>query len=480
MKPISISLSIRLSVIVLTVFYSLLVEAQSSTDLKEKISWTNIAPLFKTRYLERSPDRNAEEAARLRELIGGGFRLDPTFSAEYSLTKEDSDDTLKTKSYSISQKTPWGTGLEAHQAETTSSIQSSSTPSTTTTIYKTKQGITLSQELLKGGPIFGGGPGDLATTQKELEDLAAFTNYQESFFQALKAFINVEKAKKAVAASEEALKRTSSYNAAIKSLVDSGYKAKADLLVSEASEVRARLNAELTKKSLHDALLVLNNVFFQEAQEPNLDIIPAPIPESLRKNLSILNLPEEPPALKKAQLELKFAEVSKKNAIRKSFPELNIAWTLDQIRAKRTSDATPSGDPEKYNETTISANFSMPLVSSFMQDETKIAEIARLKAESGLIATLRVTKDSRLKLKQDIASAEQSLKAAEELYSLSNQAFDLEQQKYRDGKSTVYNLRSAQEDMDASDLEVIAARANLLIAQFTLARDAGVLQKVFQ
>ncbi len=440
------------------------------------VGWENVGQLFRQRYEDRSPDRHASEAAALRETVGGAFRFDPVLEDSYSRSRDGTTD-YKTTSVKVSQGSPWGTSFDVHRSETQQLSHSNQVlPDGTadSSVAGPRQGITVRQQLLRDGPYAGLVPGDLAAAKRQLDELDHSLSYDAALHKTISAFLAAQKSSRYSQAANASLARATAQNAAVLSLVKSGYKAKADQLISGASEVRARLRLEGAKRSFENAVRDLQVDLYQTDGDAPLVVSQEPVPQQTLHSLEALTWPVEPPSLARERVNHELAALNIRLAARKDLPALAVEGTVDRLKNGG------SNAPDHTIEKSLVVTLSVPLISGITRDDLHLARFDASSADAKYAATASRLATEHQTLGQKIGLAIISLKAAQDLLDLAQQSEQLEMQKYKDGKSTIMDLRRAQEDDDSGELAVIDATSDLIQARLDFSLSSGLVRQVFR
>jgi outer membrane protein TolC len=440
------------------------------------VSWSSLPALFRQRFAQRAPERGDLETAALNQQIGGGFHLDPVVAADYQRSRADDGTGTKRLTTSVTQSSPYGTSLSVSRTET--SGDTTADPTVAAVLPSKTTSVTLSQKLLKNGPFKGPAEGRAADVARALAELKAAERFDELLLAAQTAFVSVEEADLVLTAAKRAQAIALEQSKAVEDLVSSGYKPKADLLVSDQATVRAELQVMTATQKAEQARRDLAKALFQEPGDEPLAVTAQDGDDAVEKRLAPLKAvawDAAPPKLREAQLNLEAARLAEDIARRDDWPSLAVSAT-----ASRASAETGPGFPNRrYDDRTYGMQLNVPLVGAIRRDHAALAGLARQKAEGDAATAARTLDDAHRALDEKKALAERQLATAEKLAELAAKTLTIEQQKYADGKSTIAEVRRLQEESDAAAQSVLNARKNLLLQYLEFARTVGALGRLY-
>lgn len=438
------------------------------------VSWTTLPQLFRQRYLERAPERLDPNAAAITERLGG-FRFDPVVAAQWQRTRSDDGTGVQNLTTSITQGSPYGTELSVSHSQVKGDAPIK--PNDATKIPGNTS-LTLSQKLLKGGPLQGPAEGDAAALARELADLKTLQRFDELLMAAFTAFAGVEEADQVLTAARRAQAIAIEQSKSVADLVASGYKPKADLLISDQATLRAELQVIQATQRADQAHRALALSLFQEPSDEPLAAVVQAGDDSLEKRLEPLKgvrWNDDAPKLKEARLNLEAARLKERIARRDDWPSVDVSASIG-----RSTTRDDAGGPNKTTlDRSVGVSISIPLVSSIRRDNATLASMQTAKASSDAARIARELDDAHRALDEKKILAASELATAEKLAQLAAQALTIEQEKYGDGKSTIAEVRRVQEESDAAAQNVLKARKNLLVQYLEDARSAGVLGRLF-
>jgi outer membrane protein TolC len=445
---------------------SLAASPRAAADGALAVGWRSVAGLFRQRYAERAGGRIAPELARLQERLAAGTRLDPVVASQLSRDVDSKDTHLDT---SLTQGSPFGTELKL--SESRSDLETIMPAGDQQRVQSVTTGVTLTQQLLKGGPYQGLSADRAAALQGALDDDKAATDLDEGLYKAVTALLEAQQATGELDAARHALASAESQHAAVSELVRSGFKAKADLLVSEAAVLRSRLTVDLDAQRTDNALRDLGTALLQRSGDPPLALSPEMASDAELRSLETLAWPAEPRTVRTARLAAELAQVRAGLAARDDLPTLGVSVGVTKTRRD-------VGLPSPTVDRVIGLSFSMPLVSGIRRDAAQQAALRAAAADSDFAQNRSDVLVSRADLEAQAGVARTTLEVAGKLLDLDRRTLEIEQQKYADGKSTILDLRRVQEEVDQQTLAVIAARKQAVVSRLALARAAGRLAEV--
>lgn len=435
----------------------------------ETVAWDNLAALFRERYATRAPERVDASIAELEERVGPGFKLDPVVRA--SLERVDGEKRLAT---SVTQGSPYGTELSVRR----SSSESGSSV-----------GLAISQKLLKGGP-FAGFPEDLTfELSYELAMSKIKRREDELLREAFAALAAAEAAAESLDAAKRSLTNAEDQNRAVKELVQSGYKPKADLIVAEQAQLRARQNVGDATADVAETRRKLALALFDAPESAAFALAPTLPLEAGRAVLSerlaplaAVTWPAKTPRLREAEIEAELARTRATIASRDELPDLALSYGVERGQRDLGSKALPLGASGygDYEQKTIGLAFSMPLVSGIRRDQAQLAGTQKTRAEAILAQTARETTASKMTLEDKKQLGLGALAAAERLAELATLSLGIEKQKYADGKATIADVRRVQEEEGTAVRTLLAARRDALLAHLDWALATGALGKTLK
>lgn len=432
--------------------------AQTPAPQKIVIGWNNIVQMFENRFLERSPDRNASTAAVLTSRLSG-FRLNPTVQTRIEKDSNSFDDsTNRVLNTSVTQDSPWGSSV---------SWQRGIEPNQT-------MGVSVKQDLLKGGPIYGWSEGKAATLRLEADEIAAQMVHDDAMFSVLTSLADAQSAAIALETSRKSYDRAAKQNKAVERLVHDGYKAKADLLISNADEIRAGLARDEAEDANAKALQALGQKIWQREGDPSFSVNLDPISDSVLQRLAKTSWPVSPPKAAKARADAAADEQKANQAWRDNLPQLS----LDGTMTKKLED-TGLNDNGTFTKS-VGLTLSMPLVSSITREDYRLARFAAIRSHELAESETRAALDRGQELSRKMTTARRSYEAAQQILRLVTRSLEIQQQQYSDGKITIAELSRSQADVETAENGLIQARNNLLISHLEKAKEAGELSKVLK
>ena len=457
---------------------ALAIASGSAAAAAEKIDWDNLPAIFQRRYEERAPDRfHSEEAGRSRSLQG--FRIDPVVTSTWTRTTGTRADglggTTKSTEYDVlsrlSQTSPYGTELAVTHDQVRDDVSDHHLSVGTSTIGSTI-GAEISQKLLKGGPFFGSTTDDAADLNYQLAILNSRTRFEDLLFEALSALAGVEEADLSLAAARRAEATALDQAKAVEGLVQSGYKPKADLLVSEQATILATQGVRDAEGRATVAHRRLDMALFQTEGDESLAVTPddeTKSDEILAARLAPLKAvdwSQEAPKVQSARLAAEAARLAAKEARREDLPDLAVHLAVNK--------PSTGGDLER----TVGVSISVPLRSAITRDASTLAGLKSFEADSELARVTREFSNDKQTYEEKKNLAERTYVASKRLQELAQKTLIIEQQKYADGKSTIADVRRVQEDLDGAAQNLLRARTALLIAYLNAAKAVGRLALV--
>jgi outer membrane protein TolC len=430
------------------------------------LAWNDLGPLLRQRYAERAPTAHDAERADLQASVADPLRFDPVLGSTLSRDLDDHDARLGT---TLTQGTPFGTevtlGHSRRDLHTPDNVIT-----TTTDLSGSTTSIGVKQQLLKGGPLHGLASSRSARTGRDKGLLEARVKLGEALYTAGEAYLGALEGLGQLDATRSGLKSAEEQHASVTELVRTGFKAKADLLVSEAAVLRARLSVQTAEKELASRLHTLELALYQRAEDPTLELTEREVPDAAIEQLGKAPWPDEPPSAELTRLAAEAAAADAEVAWRDDLPELSVGYEVAR-------DRLDSGE-SRAAQRTVSVALSMPLRSSITRDK---AAIARLQAdaakssdqqEHAAAVRQKTDLDARRKL------ADESLATAGRLHEMAERTMEIQRQQYADGKLSIIELRRVQDDLDAAALTLLAARREAVLARLAFAKAAGALPEV--
>lgn len=437
------------------------------------VSWTTLPGLFRQRFKERAPERFDAEAAAIGERLGGGFHLDPVIASSLEKTRAGDGRNSQTLTASVTQGSPYGTELSVRHSE----VKGEAVDGAERFVPARTNTLTLSQKLLKNGPLMGSVEGDAAATARALADLKVASRIDELLLAAFTAYASVEEAGQVVAAARRAQAIALEQSKAVEELVKSGYKPKADLLVSTQATVRAELQVAQASQRADQAHRTLDVALFQEPADEPLAVTVQEGDDTIERRLRPLKgvaWSGEPPKLMEARLNVEAARLKEKAARRDDWPSLAVSASIERVSAN-----LGAGFDKPLDGRTLGVTLSVPLVAAIRRDNSALAGLQLTKAEAEAARAARELADSRKALEEKKALSERALSTTEKLEGLAARTLTIEQQKYADGKSTIAEVRRLQEESDSAAQSVFSARKNLLLNYLEYAHAAGLLGRIY-
>lgn len=440
-----------------------------------EVSWTTLPKLFRQRFAERAPERFDPEAAAVGEKLGGGFKFDPVLAAGIERFRGTDGRSGQRLTTSVTQGSPYGTEVSvsrgAARGEHSVDVATVALPTTTT-------GLKVTQNLLKNGPLAGAAEGDAAAVTKAAALVKAGQRFDELLLLAFTAFASVEEAEQVLAAAQRAQKIALEQGKAVADLVTSGYKPKADLLVSEQATVRAEMQVAQATQRAEAARRTLALALFQEPGDEPLGASVQNGEDTLAARIAPLKevtWSDQAPKIQAARLDLEAARIKERIARRDDWPTLAVSAGIERSQV----DFGGGAGTKSYDERRFGATLSVPLTSAIRRDNSTLAGLATAKAAGDVAKAEREVGDQHQTLDEGKALTERYLATAERLRDLAERTLAIEQQKYADGKSTIAEVRRVQEESDRAAQDVFTARKNVLLAYLEYARTVGALGRIY-
>lgn len=429
--------------------------------LPDVVSWTNIGLLFHERFTAEAPGRVDMPLAELRRSRETQLRLDPKLDAR--LTRQSTDPATVSQTYGVSQGSPFGTELGV-------SLSRGRAPAPTGggSSERETQTVQLKQQLLKDGPWHGLAADEAAALRQDAALLKARMSFDDALLEALKALATAQQTAESLEAGEKAVERAEAQHKSVQELVDSGYRAKADLLVSEASLIRSQVNLEDARQRAETARRRLMITLFLPPESATPRIDRARPPAAWLARLEALPWPSLTPASRLASLEADLAAVAADLASRDDLPALSVAFGLSKTRDSLTGNAAEL-------TRTVEVGLTAPLVSSIRREGAGIAALEATRAVAARSEADRAAAARFAEASSERRLADQRLAAAEKLFALATRTLAIEQEKYSDGKATIAEVRRVQEDVDRAQLTLIEASRDHLLSRVEWARATGKL-----
>lgn len=433
------------------------------------IGWNNITAVFAERYATAAAGGYDQALAERQLSRESTLKLDPTLTVRGSReslaarSETQSETQSETRTIGLSQGSPFGTELGVSiSRQRAPNLQTGQAQSTEA------HSLQLKQNLLKNGPWYGLASDTSAELRHTLRLVRADLALEQALLQAFDALASSQLAEQTLAARHKALERAKAQHESVQQLVASGYRAKADLLISEASLLRTQLNHSEAVRNAEVARRKLLTSLFLAPDSPGLQIADdSPSPEWLRR-LEGLAWPTPPPQARVAQLESDLAYLQAGLARRDDLPELSVSLNFTKTRPLEETDSTRL-------QRTLEVALTAPLLGSIRRDSAQIASLEAEQASAKRQAAEREAATLQSDLSAKLQMTEERLKTAELLFKLASQTLNIEQEKYADGKSTIAEVRRVQEDVENAQLALIAAGKDRLMARVAWAQATGKL-----
>jgi outer membrane protein TolC len=293
-------------------------------------------------------------------------------------------------------------------------------------------------------------------------------SYDDALLEALKALATAQQTAESLEASEKAVQRAEAQHKSVQELVDSGYRAKADLLVSEASLIHSQVNLEDARERAETARRKLMITLFLPPESATPRIDRAGPPKAWLARLEALPWPSVIPASHLAALEAELAAVGADLASRDDLPALSVAVGLSKTRDSLAGNAAEL-------TRTVEVGLTAPIVTNIRREGARIAALEATRAAAARSEADRAAAARFAEAASERRLADQRLAAAEKLFALATRTLAIEQEKYSDGKSTIAEVRRVQEDVDRAQLTLIEASRDLLLSRVEWARATGKL-----
>lgn len=446
----------------------------AESPAEQEVGWNNLASLFAARWAALAPERHDLELAALSHDLRQGLRFDPKLDISHRRGLEPI--ASQEQNLTLSQSTPWGTTLSASTATSRSKAAPSSAtdPAATANSESRSQSLSVAQELLRGGPWHGLAQDRAAQLQREQAELAAEDAQAEALLAAYKALAEAEESQGRLAASQAAHARAEQQHRAVSELVRSGYRAKADLLVSEAALIRARDQQQKSEAQALASLRRLGSALFFEPKTKLL-LSKAEPDQTWIEQLRSVPAARETTAEALARLNYLAQQAEAERAARDELPSLNLKYSLSRTETEPTGAAAASG---RNWQRSVELGFSAPLVSAIRRPAASSARLAASKAE----ALWLKAKNARAEQLEDARRLNELARlawaSARSLADLAMRSLSIEQQKYADGKASIADVRRVQDEVDQAQLAAIAARREWLVTSLTWARLCGQLPRL--
>ena len=445
-----------------------------------RLETKSLYELFTTQYEKSAPGRWDTPRNDVIYQQSRGLKFDPQLQG--STTRQADGDPLGdvgTRSYdaSISQSTPWGTTLSGFYNENSTTLAPAAPGEPTIKSPASKAtGVRVSQQLLKDGPYGGMLTDDLASLEREINRVEAQLKKDDALFQLINSFLSFDLAHKSVAQSQAALDSAVKQSAIVHELVAGGYKPRADILVSDGVELRARqdLSAAIEgEKAAMDELK--GRLFWSEAEGP-LEVGDTRIAGPLVERLDRLVKEPSPqtPQLFLAQSRRKRAELNSTKARRDNLPSLSVEYT-----ARKNLSATNEQAKEGSVSNSVTLSLAMPIGTMIGPNSATLARIDVQSTGDELIIQREEDARTNARLLREVTLKESGYAAELKLNEFSLKSLEIERQKYTDGKSSISDLKRYQDEQDMAARRLDEAAKALSLAKFNLARQRGQLTKVF-
>lgn len=425
------------------------------------IGWHNLATTFSEGYQKIAAKRLSADLAKAIYVRDSKFRLNPILNGRWSQNSASSK--LSGRSFGISQDLPFGSSLgwKSTQSDTQN-------PESGVRTRQEVQSLELKQQILKGGPWQGLAEDRAAALQRDIELLQAKIDFDAALTRALNGLADTQQAQATLSAREKALERAQAQHQSVRDLVQSGYRAKADLLVTEASLIRTQVNRDEAQRRLAETIRQLSLALFFDANAAQPKISEEPAPRSWSTRLADLSWPELPPADLLASQRAQLAKTQAHAAQRVDLPELSIALQWNKTRDRTNNSTTAS-------ERLVEIAVQTPIISNLRQENSTVARLNALQAQSALTESQRNSLALKAQTQDRLRFTESRLSAAERLYQLALQTLQIEQQKYADGNASIAEVRRVQEDVERAQIEQIAANRDFVVARIEWAQATGRL-----
>ena len=457
--------------------------AAAGTSSPQKLESANLYEIFLHQYEKSAPGRWDAPRSEVTYYQSKGLKFDP--QVQLSTSRQANGDPLgklgtQAYDYSVSQATPWGTTLSGFYTENSSTFtttdQNNPTLSTTTTPTSKAAGVRLSQQLLKDGPFGGLLTDKLASLDRDIASIDAQVKKDDALFQVINSFLNYDLAHKSVAQSQSALDSAAKQNAIVHQLVAGGYKPRADILVSDGVELRARQDLAAAQEAERAALDDLKDHLFWAQNDGQLEVgdtrIAAPFMGRL-DHLVKAPFQDTPQGILAAQRHER-AGLNVTKATRDNLPNLSVGYTTQKNLAVTDGQ---SGESGKTNSVTL--ELSMPVGTMIGPNSLTLARIDAQSSTDELTNQKETDRRTDERLLREVTLKEAGYAAELKLYEYSLKSLEIERQKYSDGKSSISDLKTYQDQSDQATRRLDEAAKALTLAKFNLAHHRGELVKVF-
>ena len=430
-------------------------------EVPSVIGWNNIGQFLTERYAAIAAGGSDLELLERRYSETSPLRLDPKLNAR--IARQSIATKSESRSVGISQVSPFGSELGV-------TITRSRGPDTTTgqEIETESRSLQLKQQLLKNGPWHGLATQRRAELERELGLLQADLALEKSLSDAYAALATVQLTVRTLLARTKARERAEAQHRSVQQLVSSGYRAKADLLISEAILLRSTINHSEAVQDAAEAYRKLLIALFLPPESAELKVAEDPPARRWIERLEALTWPTPIPQTKISQLESALAKLKADIAQRDDLPELTVALAFDR------TIPTDQSQPAKLTRT-IELGLSTPIRSALKRDRAAITSIEADQAQANLAQAERIALTVHENLRAKIKTADERLATAKQLFALAAQTLTIEQEKYSDGKSTIAEVRRVQDDVENAQLALIAADQEHLLARIAWAQASGQL-----
>lgn len=428
-----------------------------------EISWQKIGKVFHERYQTQSGQRLDSEIAHTTYLRDSKLKLNPTLSGQWS--QNSSTTKLSSRSTRIRQDLPLGLSISG-----TSTWNENLNGIASPTEAEEVRSLEIKQQLLKDGPWQGITEEHAIELQRELEILKIKIEYDTALARALIALADIHQAQATLSAREKALERAQAQHKSVQDLVQSGYRAKADLLITEANLIRTQTNHEDALRRVAENYQNLCVALFFNCNNEKIEIGEDQEPITWFMQIANLPWPDRTPTeiLSAQQAELAAKQV--KLAERADLPELSVAVRWSKINST-------TANRESQDTRFVELGMQAPIISNIRRYNTTIARLNALRAQADVAQLSRSSLAQKSKATDRLNFTQTRLNAAERLFNLAIQTLQIEQQKYADGNATITEVRRVQEEVERAQLEHITAKRDFIVARIEWAQTVGRLEE---
>lgn len=423
---------------------------------------------FKQRFL-RSAKSLEINIALLQGEQNQPWKFNPQLSASFerdNLHSSKSD----TWSAELSHDLPFGLSLVGSTSRSTSPDASSNTP-----IISENLSAGVRQRLLKGGPIFSLDTWRAADIQAQIDSLRASMSFEQSYKDALLSLLTYSLANRQHEVTEKAWQRAVDEEQSISDLVKSGYRAKSDLVVTQAATIRAKQDVDAQALALRNAQRGMETAFFQQPGDDELKVSDLGLDNRTFSLLKEKNSNIETPEVRIAQLQSKLDEANADIAMRDSFPDLSISAGIRQSKTSTGAATSAATNQTPY----VGAQVSFSFADTVSRNSVNLASY-RASASHLALEQTRLSEERKVQgLNENIDLLQQSVENARKLLELTRLTASYEKQKYNDGKSTILDLQRVQTDVGSAEVALVSAENDLTQALVTRAYEQGTLVKIF-